>query len=1246
MAILVSKAAANHTTDATTYVYNLGSKDTENVIFGVDTSSETFQLSGSNKVTILDVSNGDKVVHSGLSSSGMQAKVTGNTVTLSDGTNDKLILGALAGGESVTVEFSDGKIITIAASSAATPIYTVVQGGKSTTLIGTASAVTDSTAPAAPSTPVEKTGNTVLTNGVNTTEAAGNILLTTAVGSSNAIAGDTITLYTTVSGVTSAIGTPHVLVTADLTTPYDFTIAGSLLTANATNLITTNITDVAGNIGTASSPLTVVVDTAAPTVGTIAIASATGILNSTLNAGDVVSVNVPFSEVVNVTGTPQLALTIDSTVVQASYVSGTGTNSLVFGYTILANQTDTNGISIAGTSALTLNSGTINDVAGNAATLTTVAVADNSGYLVDASAPTAPTSITVTTSGGTVTSNTLNSTNTYLTASAGITAGLATGGSAALKVGSTIVATDNTINSGDTTVDFTTSDGSPTNAELQTAIAAGGAVTVELFDSAGNKAIGTGSTLTVDYVADAGNDLAIAATTLAGSSDIVFKDFVRLKVTGSDFLPSDTINANGGTVAVVVKDLAGNTVANAGYFGDDQFWYTSANSLPSNTSGTLNAIVETTDAVGNVKTVTTPFKYDRVADDGNNFAITTDAVNQVQGALYVYDQNVGLKVTGADTDPNFGAQTVAVVIKDSNGATVSSASYYGVTDTWYADIHPETGADTPRGKLTAFAEQIDKAGNVKTVQVDFYDNIQKAVIDAPSGAVIKIASGSYSSGAGVALNGALNVPIYLDKNIKLQGFGGTVTVYNGTGSNVFEVPAPTSGSPKTISDISLDSLTIKGGYKGFYVAGSATTDASRLSIGNLSITNTDFIGQFGDSSSTAITLALNPHKTSNVDNLTIQNVSVKGLPSSTKAISLFGFDGKALIENVTIDARSRDNAGVLAGSDTNTINKGIEIQGSGSSDINNTNDDSLKATLNAGFTTANSVIVKDVTMVGKFTTPIGIGMYGSIDGITLGTTDHEINLSGVILNANTPYVTAEYIADSTIDVSSWKVNSGISSPASFVIWGESGNQTVGSSGVHSSIKGSNGADALFGGSRTTVSLTYSTGDRRDSGGSGNDTFNGGLGDDYLSGGAGNDTFFFDNSGTAATWNVGKDNVLDYGVGGKNTTALANATITGLNGDVLQFSNADLAALTGFVNTNDAAYVTPTSTSGSTIQSAGLVAGAGTQTATGTTAQFLYNSSTGSLKFDVDGGGSGAAIDVATILPIGLSLTATDFLIVA
>ena len=126
-------------------------------------------------------------------------------------------------------------------------------------------------------------------------------------------------------------------------------------------------------------------DTLTPSVKTIAITSATGGQNNTLNAGDIVTVTVPFSEVVTVTGTPQLALTIGTTVVKANYAR-TNTDSLGFDYTILAGQTDIDGISIAGTSALALNGGSMFDSAGNAANLTTVAT--NSNFKVDTLAPT------------------------------------------------------------------------------------------------------------------------------------------------------------------------------------------------------------------------------------------------------------------------------------------------------------------------------------------------------------------------------------------------------------------------------------------------------------------------------------------------------------------------------------------------------------------------------------------------------------------------------------------------------------------------------------------------------------------------------------------------------------------------------------------------------------------------------------------------------------------------------------------
>lgn len=149
-------------------------------------------------------------------------------------------------------------------------------------------------------------------------------------------------------------------------------------------------TDAAGNASEQAVTLGIIdlVDETAPTVSSIAITGATGIQNSTLNAGDVVSVTVTMSEATTVTGTPQLALTIGGATVQADYVSGSGTTALVFQYTILAGQNDGNGIGIAADS-LRLNGGALTDAAGNAAVLAHGAVADHAGYLVDTTAPTA-----------------------------------------------------------------------------------------------------------------------------------------------------------------------------------------------------------------------------------------------------------------------------------------------------------------------------------------------------------------------------------------------------------------------------------------------------------------------------------------------------------------------------------------------------------------------------------------------------------------------------------------------------------------------------------------------------------------------------------------------------------------------------------------------------------------------------------------------------------------------------------------
>src|SRR5207237_5286203 len=106
----------------------------------------------------------------------------------------------------------------------------------------------------------------------------------------------------------------------------------------------------------------------APSVTGVAITAATGAQNSTLNAGDTVSVTVNLSGAVTVTGTPQVALDVGGTTRTANYVSGSGTSNLVFSYTVQAGDTDANGIAIAANS-LSLNGGTLKDARGTDATI-------------------------------------------------------------------------------------------------------------------------------------------------------------------------------------------------------------------------------------------------------------------------------------------------------------------------------------------------------------------------------------------------------------------------------------------------------------------------------------------------------------------------------------------------------------------------------------------------------------------------------------------------------------------------------------------------------------------------------------------------------------------------------------------------------------------------------------------------------------------------------------------------------------
>ncbi|MBO9600186.1 MAG: hypothetical protein J7559_20495, partial [Cohnella sp.] len=122
------------------------------------------------------------------------------------------------------------------------------------------------------------------------------------------------------------------------------------------------------------------IDTTAPTVTGVDVPAA-----KTYLAGETLTFTVIVNEPVNVTGTPNLGLTIGNASRSAAYTaSGSTGTALKFTYSIPAGDADADGIEVG---TLTLNGGTIKDVAGNDLVLTLNGLGDTEDVLVDAVVP-------------------------------------------------------------------------------------------------------------------------------------------------------------------------------------------------------------------------------------------------------------------------------------------------------------------------------------------------------------------------------------------------------------------------------------------------------------------------------------------------------------------------------------------------------------------------------------------------------------------------------------------------------------------------------------------------------------------------------------------------------------------------------------------------------------------------------------------------------------------------------------------
>ncbi|MGI2195768.1 beta strand repeat-containing protein, partial [Shewanella baltica] len=232
--------------------------------------------------------------------------------------------------------------------------------------------VTDSVAPAVSSITASTANGTykvgdVISVEVNFDEAVlvtGTPQLTLETGST-----DRTINYTSGSN-SSTLTFNYTVQSGDTSADLDYVATNSLMLNSGTirDAASNNATLTLPSPGTANSlgaNRNIIIDGVAPTVSSVNASTADG----TYKLGDIISIQVNFSEVVSVTGTPQLTLDTGTTDRTIDYASGSGSSALTFNYTIQSGDTSSD-LDYAATNSLALNSGTIRDAATNNATLT------------------------------------------------------------------------------------------------------------------------------------------------------------------------------------------------------------------------------------------------------------------------------------------------------------------------------------------------------------------------------------------------------------------------------------------------------------------------------------------------------------------------------------------------------------------------------------------------------------------------------------------------------------------------------------------------------------------------------------------------------------------------------------------------------------------------------------------------------------------------------------------------------------
>ena len=238
---------------------------------------------------------------------------------------------------------------------------------------------------------------------------------------------DAIVNYSSGSGSNTLIFNYNVSA-GDISSDLDYLATTSLALNSGT------IKDAAGNVATitlASPAATyslgankaIIVDGSVPTI--TAINSSTA--NGTYLAGDIIAINIVFSEPVTVnsalfegdgTGRPKLTLETGSFDQKVNYSSGSPNDTLTWNYVVAAGNNSPD-LDVFSASALSLNGGTVKDAGGNNATLTlptpggTNSLSANKDLVIDTQGPTVISVSSTTEDGAYNLGDTINVTVTF-----------------------------------------------------------------------------------------------------------------------------------------------------------------------------------------------------------------------------------------------------------------------------------------------------------------------------------------------------------------------------------------------------------------------------------------------------------------------------------------------------------------------------------------------------------------------------------------------------------------------------------------------------------------------------------------------------------------------------------------------------------------------------------------------------------------------------------------------------------------